>query len=884
MIPIFEIKSIFLLRENVIIEIGFKVPGDNFTWPKKNQKNMIKKRWLEFRRNFLGLEKSEEKEIKYHEVIERETKLLKKRRTVLQLENPEEVENNKFGIAMSGGGIRSATINLGFLKTLNEFDLLRRADYISTVSGGGYTGAYVQATLKEEKGDCNKLFDAIHIDHLRNNGEYMTPGKGIQKFINRLVLVVGFSISLLMSWLSPFIIGMMGFLGFMLLDRFGLDRTSYQEAIDFLFYAIIPVGVLLLFFHFILNVLLNYNLHLSNFFNKLETFALLILGVIFAGIFIWNLNLDWDEMNTRFGEVSYYLMVMFALFVLGYFSNPNSLSFHRFYRNQLANAFLSDAKKPNILLQDLIEKQQDEADHYTYAPYPLINTCLNLLTTTEIKKKKFKNAKADFLEDGKLEKDVSFAGAKTSDYFLLSPLFCGSKLTGYVQTDDTYNYRDLTLPAAATISAAAVNPGMGSYSNKVLGLLTTIFNLRLGYWILNPKKTKLYDSLVWWPRYFVYELLGKIGMDNEMLNISDGGHIENLGIYELLRRRCKLIIAVDAEADPQFSFEAFQNLTIRARNELGLEIRFSKNYLEEDIRPKPSSGYSKRRFAVGEICYLWEELVLKNEQQEIIKGKNDKPIEVLINYKKYDSNPDREEATEEIMAIVKKQIDSKIEDKKLAAQALKNIESTVSERLETDLRIGTIVYVKSSVTAPQGKPSIDREKDPLRYYTYKYKIYHPEFPHESTADQFFDPVQWTAYYELGRYICADVLGIDNLDGFLNKMNKPDRPQFKIDDLINRRFGRRVKIFEEYLQNWEEEKERNEKLLKEQLAEDFPIEKSMAPATMRELEPLMEEAQADSSTVEFDGIEAGEDIPAASELPQQQESDKIVVGEDVDYKM
>ena len=117
---------------------------------------------------------------------------------------------------------------------------------------------------------------------------------------------------------------------------------------------------------------------------------------------------------------------------------------------------------------------------------------------------------------------------------------------------------------------------MGTYSNRILSVLTTIFNARLGYWILNPKKTKLYDSLVWWPRYFVYELLSKIGMDNEMLNISDGGHIENLGIYELLRRKCRLIIAVDAGADPEFTFDELENLTIRARNELGLEIRFQR--------------------------------------------------------------------------------------------------------------------------------------------------------------------------------------------------------------------------------------------------------------------------------------------------------------------
>lgn len=844
----------------------------------------LRQRWLKIVRNLLGLKKSEEKEIKYHEVIQRETELLKVRRKKLKLEEPEKVEENKFGIALSGGGIRSATINLGFLETLNDFKILQRADYISTVSGGGYTGAYVQATLKNEEGDYSKLFSAEDISHLRNNGEYMIPGRGLNKMFNRIILIVGFLISLLMSWLSPFIIGMMGYLGYLLLDRFGLDQASYREAVEFLFVVIIPIGMVLLFIHFILNVLLTYSLKLSNFFNKIEALILIILAVIFVGIFLSNLN--WTNMNIRFGEVSYYLMVVFSLFVLGYFANPNALSFHRFYRNQLANAFLSKTKNPNILLQNLIEKgtDQDKKEYFIHAPYPLINTCLNLLSPPALNREKFQSAKEDYLADGKLQQNVSFAGAKTNDYFLLSPLFCGSKLAGYVPTNDTYNYRNLTLPAAATISAAAVNPGMGIYSNKLLSILTTIFNARLGYWILNPKKTKLYNSLIWWPRYFVYELFGQIGIDNEMLNISDGGHIENLAIYELLRRRCKLILAVDAGADPKFTFSEFENLAIRAKNELGLDIRFSKNQLEDEIRPKPSLGYSKKRFAVADICYLWEEIVLRDKDDKIILVKvkengeeKEKPIEVLINYKKYDKNPDREEAVEDILTLVERQIGDIISDPLLKKEALENVKQTVSKHLENDLKIGTLVYIKSSVTPPQGKPSINRRRDPLRYYTYKYKIYHPEFPHESTADQFFDPVQWTAYYDLGRFICADVLGIDNLDSYLSQMEGEQPSNFGIDDLIDRRFGRRVKIFEEHKQKIFEEKER---LAKEQ--KDEEVTQKSDPMTMRELEPIIEGEVESSEPVLANEAEA-ELIPPTAEQASAEDA-KIVVGEDIDYKM
>ena len=269
--------------------------------------------------------------ISYHQVIEKEKKLLEERRERLQVEDKETIDQNKFGIALSGGGIRSATINLGFLETLNKFGFLKRADYLSTVSGGGYTVAYIQAILKKEKGDYNKLFERKHINHMRNNGEYMVPGKGITKTINRIILAVGFLISLLMSWLSPFIIFMIGYLGYSLLEV-SLNADSYESTIDFLFTVIVPLSLVLLFFHFILNVILNSNLAVSNLFIKIESALVMLVMGSLVSAFVY--NLDWTNLTTTYDKASYYLLVAFALFVLGYFSNPNALSFHRFYRHQ----------------------------------------------------------------------------------------------------------------------------------------------------------------------------------------------------------------------------------------------------------------------------------------------------------------------------------------------------------------------------------------------------------------------------------------------------------------------------------------------------------------------------------------------------------------------
>jgi hypothetical protein len=105
-----------------------------------------------------------------------------------------------------------------------------------------------------------------------------------------------------------------------------------------------------------------------------------------------------------------------------------------------------------------------------------------------------------------------------------------------------------------------------------------LLNVRLGYWLANPAKL---DALRhWWNRwwsnvgtwYFANETLGRL--DEQKLNVylTDGGHVENLGIYELLRRRCKVILAIDAEADPSMTFESFVKLQVMARIDLGIRI------------------------------------------------------------------------------------------------------------------------------------------------------------------------------------------------------------------------------------------------------------------------------------------------------------------------
>jgi hypothetical protein len=628
-------------------------------------------------------------------IIEEEKKQLRTRREKLNIKHGSDANENWFGIAMSGGGIRSATINMGILKTLNRFGILEKADYLSSVSGGGYCGSYVQGTLKANNGDYANLFAEERMDAVRNHGEYLIPGQGLRKKWNELLLVVAYLVSTVMSFVSPVIVVAMCVFIYKILGGYLPSGLYLSNALPFISIINIFLWVIggFVFLHFVANIFFNFNLDISkrfNYFENIIAFALVVLGILwlvaqYRGMVVINTMSAVQLVGATAG-----------LFVLGFFTNPNAISFHRYYRKQLSDCFLQFAGKwRNAPLKDMFNAYSDKKEDYI-APYPLINTCLNLQAPTG---------------------DDKFKGSKASDYFVLSPLHSGSKLTGYVKNDQYYDYAQMTLPAAVTISAAAVNPGMGIYSNPILSVLMTIFNARLGFWVSNPLKVKKIKTIIWWPRYFFNELFSTIGTVNRMVNISDGGHIENLAAYELIRRRCRLIVCVDGGEDPAYTFFDLENLVVRARNELGVAIMFREGQEPENvIRPRASFGYSSQRFAIADMYLLW--------QDDKLDGLNS-PY--------------------------------KVGDK-----------------------IGTFIYTKSSVTAPTMKPKLLEADDPLKFSTYKYKIYHPVFPHESTSDQFFDPIQWESYFQLGQFMGADLLGMNDDP---NNFDYTTAPKFSVEDMI-----------------------------------------------------------------------------------------------------
>ena len=103
-------------------------------------------------------------------------------------------------------------------------------------------------------------------------------------------------------------------------------------------------------------------------------------------------------------------------------------------------------------------------------------------------------------------------------------------------------------------------------------------NVRLGWWLGNPgpegERTYKTDGPklgAWW---LAQETLGLTTDSRGYVYLSDGGHFENLGLYEMVRRRCRYIVISDAGCDPDIAFEDLGNAVRKIRIDLGVEIKF----------------------------------------------------------------------------------------------------------------------------------------------------------------------------------------------------------------------------------------------------------------------------------------------------------------------
>lgn len=297
------------------------------------------------------------------------------------------------------------------------------------------------------------------------------------------------------------------------------------------------------------------------------------------------------------------LLIAFAVslgiaFFMPWGMNINSLSLHTLYKDRLKRAYLgalgdteigskqSNKDMKNIRINEFLpDKGYD-------GPYPIINVTLNLTKGAELAWQQRKAASFVFTplhygyspnhrhppeENGKdLEKDA------------------------YRTWDDTGKFK---LSDAMAISGAAASPSMGYRSSGALAFIMMVFNVRLGQWFGNPRHKKTFGKYgvtgCSGLYYLLKELFGWSDDRGKYVYLSDGGHFENLGIYELVRRRCRYIVACDVGEDPDMEFGDLANAIEKCRTDFGINISINVERMKKD----KESGNSGSHYAIGTIKY-----------------------------------------------------------------------------------------------------------------------------------------------------------------------------------------------------------------------------------------------------------------------------------------
>jgi predicted acylesterase/phospholipase RssA len=305
----------------------------------------------------------------------------------------------------------------------------------------------------------------------------------------------------------------------------------------------------------------------------------------------------------------------------------NEFSISHFYRNRLARCYLGGAthlkndRCPHPFTGFEFRDDQPLAG-FTAAcghpgPYPLINTALNTSQggDLDVQERKAESFVLSPLYCGshrrrptipEKEKNHVSEGYRPTPYYMSGLTASEAEHDADGESDDINGFKSpltgIKLGTAFSISGAAASPNSGYHTSSVLAFLMTIFNVRLGWWVPNPAKRDWMLRAPTFPgflKHLFFELFGCATPDASFVYLSDGGHFENLGIYELVRRQCRFIIAVDGDEDGEFSFQTLGTSIRRCRVDFAVEIEINV----EDIRPDADTGLSGRHCAVGIIRY-----------------------------------------------------------------------------------------------------------------------------------------------------------------------------------------------------------------------------------------------------------------------------------------
>lgn len=728
-------------------------------------------------------------------VFTREIEVINERRR--KLERPEiptidvkpTTDHELVGLALSGGGVRCAAFCMGALQGLDSARLINRLDYLSTVSGGGYIGSAMTLAMSKDGGkfpfDPANSYDGEtrHTKHIRDNSRYLVPN-GLRSvpvfaaiYLRGLLTgaLIVLPILLALAALTIFFIptysdlDSRGFLGGGLAGLLGDNPFPITTAVSLfiagllivyalaahgpprdirrpiaaIFGAIVTLILVALIFEiqpiFILaqfeggasGAVAKGILELSKYYSTIAAIASPIvvpfmnliaksavdkkkdsltqkamklasklviyivalfiplgLWVVYILLSYWGISSSAEQWNYSHApkflqsligaaqlatgdriiagswgahitpSVIVYLGIAFPIFlVVWYFIDVNANSLHQFYRDRLVDAFLLDPtknwdekhKNRNVAANDFHLTEISPVD----TPYHLINTTLNVPGSPRANRR-----------------------GRNGDFFLLSRNFVGSEVTGYVETAAVKDFWAGDIGTAMAISGAAAAPNMGIASLRPLAFTLALLNVRLGRWFPNPQQLSKFGKHRNWPRprYFLAEALFRTRESFRYVFLSDGGHIDNLGVYELLRRRAAVIVVVDGEADGEMDFPSLVQLQRLARIDLGIRIRLPWGEIKRHTRQ-----------ASDEIAA--EQGRTMNPGPHAAIGIIEYPGET----------PDQSE-------------------------------------------LGVLIYLKASLTGDEND------------YVTDYKKRNPDFPHETTLNQFFSEEQFEVYRALGFHI------------------------------------------------------------------------------------------------------------------------------------
>lgn len=213
---------------------------------------------------------------------------------------------------------------------------------------------------------------------------------------------------------------------------------------------------------------------------------------------------------------------------------------------------------------------------------------------------------------------------RKAESFTVSPLHAGSYWLGYRRSSHYGGTDGITLGGSVAVSGAFVSPNMGfMMSSPVVRFLMALFNVRFGWWLGNPgpagDRTNIFERILTGPLKllgfevkrpfrldsprlsvipFLSEATGSIDDKSSYVYLSDGGHFENLGLYEMVLRRVRFIVVCDATTDPDYSFESLAMSIRQIRVDLGVPIE-----LQEMAVGVPSQNLKKKYCAIGTIRY-----------------------------------------------------------------------------------------------------------------------------------------------------------------------------------------------------------------------------------------------------------------------------------------